>query len=160
MKSSGRIRAGVSLIEVILGLTISVMLLVPMVGMLQASARIWRQFEGGHGAVANRQSAALEVGNRLRAATRILNLGNSRVRFQVGAGDIQTIYLQRNQILWQHAGRTDVLINGVGGLQMRQLDRGATAAQGELVEIVAQNPANSGVANTRSALVVWVKPSI
>lgn len=135
-------------------------LMVPMTGLLTASGRIWRQFESGHGSVAARQSTIQEIGIRLDGAIRVLAVRGTQIRFQGRAGDNQRLYQSGNQILWEHAGRTDLIGEGVGTLQFRQLARGSNAIQGELLEIRLQNVAGSNVANLVSTYLVWVKPVV
>ena len=159
-RSKATSRRGTSLMEVVAGLTLMTLLIVPMTGLLSASARLWRQFESGHGSVSNRQTAVLAISDRLRGASKILAISNRQVRFQSEAGDAQRIYQSRDQIFWEHAGRTDLVSENVGGLQMRQIASGRTPSEGSLLEIRVQNTANSGVANTASSALVWVRPTI
>lgn len=146
--------------EVIAGMALMTILMVPMTGLLTASGRIWRQFESGHGSIAARQSTIQEIGSRLDGAIRVLSISGTQIRFQGKAGDTQRLYLRRNQIFWEHAGQTDLIGEGVGTLRFRQLARGANAIQGELLEIRLQNASGSNVANLESTYLVWVKPVV
>ena len=71
MQSRRNHRNGTSFIEVIAGLVLVSILFVPVSGILIASIKIWRQFEGGHGAAANRQMAMQEIDRRLRTASKV-----------------------------------------------------------------------------------------
>ena len=146
--------------EVIAGIALMTILMVPMTGLLTASSRIWRQFESGHGSIAARQSTIQEIGNRLDGAIRVLSISGTQLRFQGKAGDNQRLYQRGDQIYWQHAGQTDLIGEGVGTLGFRQLARGANAIQGELLEIRLQNVSGSNVANLQSTYLVWVKPVV
>lgn len=146
--------------EVIAGMALMTILMVPMTGLLTASGRIWRQFESGHGSIAARQSTIQEIGNRLDGAIRVLSVSGTQIQFQGRAGDNQRLYQRGNQIFWQHAGLTDLVGEGVGTLQFRQVARGANAIQGELLEIRLQNVGGSNVANLESTYLVWVKPTV
>lgn len=146
--------------EVVIGLTLVTMLLVPVVGLMSASARIWRQFEGGHGSVASRQIAVQEIGTRLRNASQVLSLSRNRIRFRASAGDVQQIFQRGSQVYWQHAGTNDLIADGVGALQLTQVNRGSSPLLGEILEIQVQNVPQSGVANSVSRCSVWVRPSI
>ena len=59
--------------EVIAGMTLMTMLMVPTMGLLTASARIWRQFESGHGSVAVRQATIQDIGNRIDGAIAVVS---------------------------------------------------------------------------------------
>jgi hypothetical protein len=146
--------------EVIAGMALLTILMVPTIGLLTASGRIWRQYEVGHGSIAARQSTIQEIRNRLDGAIRILSASGTQVRFQGKAGDNQRLYQRGNQIFWQHAGRTDLIGEGVGTLRFRQLARGRTPIQGELLEIRLQNASGSNVANIESTCLVWIKPIV
>ena len=160
MRIQHKRRRGSSLMEVIAGVALMTILMVPMTGLLTASARIWRQFESGHGSIAARQSTIQEIGNRIDGSIRVLSISGTQIRFQGKAGDNQRLYQSGNQILWQHAGRTDLIGEGVGTLQFRQMARGANAIQGELLEIRLQNVGGSNVANLTSTYLVWIKPIV
>lgn len=155
-----RFSTGTSLVEVVIGLTLTTMLLVPVVGLMAASSRIWRQFESGHGSVASRQIAIQEIGNRLRNASQVLSVSASQIRFRSLAGDVQQVFQRGRQIYWQHAGTNDLIADEVGALLLRQVARGSTPLQGELVEIQVQNLPQSGVANSTSRCSVWIRPAI
>lgn len=146
--------------EVIAGMTLMTMLMVPTLGLLTASARIWRQFESGHDSVAMRQSTIQDVASRLDGAIRILSNAGTQIQYQAIAGDTQRLYQRGNQIFWEHAGRTDLIGDGIGALSFRQYLRGSTAMQGEVVEIRLQNATGSNVANAISSSLVWIKPTI
>jgi hypothetical protein len=160
MRTSHRIRRGTSLMEVIAGMTLMALLMVPTVGLLTASTRIWRQFETGHGSVAVRQATIQDISQRLEGATRVLSVSGAQLRFRGMAGDNQRLYQRGNQVLWQHAGRNDLIGEGVGALRFRQIQRGPSALQGELIEVRLDNVAGSNIANTQSTCLVWVKPVI
>lgn len=154
------VRRATSLIEVILGLILVTMLMVPAVGLMSASARIWRQFESGHGSVASRQIAMQEIGSKLRNASQVLSLSNRQIRFRSVLGDVQTITQRGSQVLWQHAGASDLIADGIGTLRLRRVARSGTPLHGEVIEIRVQNPPRSGVANSQSTSSVWIRPSI
>jgi len=160
MRMQYKRRRGNSLMEVIAGVSLMTLLMVPMTGLLTASGRIWRQFESGHGSVAARQSTIQEIGNRLEGAIRVLSVRGTQLRFQGKAGDNQRLYQRGNQIIWERAGRTDLVGEGVGTLRFRQLARGTNPIQGELLEIRLQNARGSGVANLESTYLVWIKPGV
>jgi hypothetical protein len=160
MRANRCLRCGTTLIEVILGLILLTMLMVPMVGLMTASGRIWRQFESGHGSVAARQIATQEIGNKLRNASQVLSVSNRQIRFRSTLGDVQTIFQRGSQVFWQHSGSRDLIADGIGALQLRQVARGGSPLLGEIIEIRLQNPPRSGVANTQSIHSVWVRPSI
>ncbi len=160
MRKQYKQRRGSSLMEVIAGVALMTILMVPMTGLLTASGRIWRQFESGHGSVAVRQSTILEIGNRLDGAIRVLSASGTQLRFQGKAGDNQRLYQRGIQIFWEHAGRTDLVGEGVGTLRFRQVARGANTIQGELLEIRLQNARGSNVSNLESTYLVWIKPVV
>lgn len=154
------ISRGTSLMEVIAGLTLTTLLMVPMLGLLRASHQIWRQFETGHGSIAVRQATIQEVQRRLDGATRVLAANGTQIRFVARGGDNQRIYLNGSRVFWQHAGVNELLADGVSGLRFRRLAQGATAALGELYEIRVQNLRGSNVADTTSLATAWIRPSI
>jgi hypothetical protein len=153
------LRRGTSLMEVVVGLTLATMLLVPTISLMNASHRVWRQFESGHGAVAVRQAAIQEVQLRLDRATRLLNTSNNQVRFVSKTGENQRIYQNGNRILWQHGSASDLLAEGVGALRFRQIATGSTPDQGQLLEVRLQNSNGSNVADTTSTALFWVRPN-
>ena len=146
--------------EVIAGMALVTILLVPMVGLMTASGRIWRQFESGHESIAARQATIQEISNRLDGAIRVISVTGTQISYQGKAGDYQRLYLTGNQVFWQHAGQTDLIGEGVGTLRFRQLSRGPSPIQGELVEIQLQNLNGSNVADAASTCLVWVKPVV
>lgn len=160
MYTNRQSRRGISLIEVILGLILVTMLMVPMVGLMSASGRIWRQFESGHGNIASRQIAIQEIGKRLRNASQVLSISSRQIRFRSVLGDVQRIVQRGNQVYWQHAGADDLIADGIGGLQMRQVARSGSPLLGEVIEVQVQNAPRSGVANIQSTSSIWVRPSI
>jgi hypothetical protein len=153
-------RHGSSLMEVIAGISLMTILMVPMTGLLTASGRIWRQFESGHGSVAARQATIQEIGLRLDGAVRVLSTTRTQIRFRAKAGDNQRLFQRGTQIFWEHAGQTDLVGEGVGTLRFRQVARGTNPIQGELVEIQLQNAAGSNVSNLQSTYLVWIKPIV
>ncbi len=146
--------------EVIAGITLMTMLMVPTMGLLTASARIWRQFESGHGSVAARQATIQDIGNRVDGAIAVVSASGTQMRFRAKAGDNQRVYQSGTQVFWEHGGRADLIGEAVGSLSFRRLLQGPTSLQGELVEVRLQNSNGSNVTNTQSTCLVWVKPTI
>jgi hypothetical protein len=153
-------RNGLSLMEVIAGLVLTTLLLVPMLGLLRASSQIWRQFESGHGAIAVRQSAIQEIKRRVDGGTRLVAANRTQLRFQGPVGDNQRIYQTGNRIFWQHAGLNDLIAEGVGPIQFRQVSSGGSQAQGDLVEIRVANLAGTNIANGESIGLMWLRSGI
>jgi hypothetical protein len=153
-------RRGLSLMEVIAGLVLTTLLLVPMIGLLRASGQIWRQFESGHGAVTVRQTAIQEIQRRIEGATRLVAANRTQLRFQGPAGDNQRIYQAGTNVFWQHAGQNDLIADGVGTIQFRQVANGGSPGQGDLVEVRVANVARSNVANGSSIGLVWLRTGI
>ena len=153
-------RNGLSLMEVIAGLVLTTLLLIPMLGLLRASGQIWRQFESGHGAVTVRQSAIQEIKRRVDGATRLVAANRTQLRFQGPAGDNQRVYQTGNQVFWQHAGLNDLIADGVGPIQFRQVSGGGSPAQGDLVEIRVANLSGTNIANGTSIGLIWLRSGI
>lgn len=153
-------RSGLSLMEVIAGLVLTTLLLVPMIGLLRASGQIWRQFESGHGAVTLRQTAIQEIQRRVDGATRLVAANRTQLRFQGSAGDNQRIYQAGTSVFWQHAGQNDLIAEGVGPIQFRQVAAGGSPDRGDLVEVRVANAAGANLANGASIGLLWLRTGI
>ncbi len=153
-------RSGMSLMEVIAGLTLLTLLCVPMIGLLTSSARLWRQYESGHGSVSHRQTAMQELIARLQNSSRLLSISNTQLRFQSQQGDTQRVFFNRGTLYWDHAGTRDILAENVGSVRFRRVANGGSPQLGTLIEVQLQNGSGAGVANARSSSFLWIRPTI
>ncbi len=160
-------RNGASFIEVMAGLVLVSILFVPMFGILAASGRIWGQFEGGHGATANRQMAMQEIDRRLRSAKQVDSFSADQLVYLDGLGVKNRI--MRKQRLKQNGqlvydlvresvtgnAQTEVLAEDIGLLRISLVSQ--SPAAGELLEIRIENIVDARISTPRrhSSRYVW-----
>ena len=167
MQMPSKPRNGASFIEVMAGLVLVSILFVPLFGILSASSRIWGQFEGGHGATANRQMAMQEIDRRLRSAKQVDSYATDQLVYVNGSGVKSRI--TRKQRLKQNGQlvydlvcepvtgnvQTEVLAEDIGLLRVSLV--GQTPTAGELLEIRIENIAVARISTPRrhSSRYVW-----
>ncbi len=166
-------RKATSLLEVIAGLTLMTLLMIPMVGVMSASTRIWRQFESGHDAVAVRQSAIATLAARLRNAVDVISVSSRSIRVRSSSGEIQQFSQSGSQLIYQHGSVREVLAEGIGTLEFQSVPTGLSPQAGQLIRVRLSNPRSNlrgnsaaprsavpGPFNSASMVAVWVRPAI
>lgn len=162
-------RTAASLLEVIAGLTLMTLLLVPMIGIMSASVRVWRQFESGHDAVAIRQSAMTTLTGRLQDAVDVVSVANRSIRVRSSSGEIQRFFQSGSQLICQRGSVREVLAEGIGTLEFRSLPTGLSPQSGHLIQVrlnnMQSNRAAVGTAgpstfNSVSMAAIWVRSPI
>jgi type II secretory pathway component PulJ len=166
MKRHQNQRQGASFIEVMAGLVLVSILFVPMFGILSACSRIWRQFESGHGATANRQMAIQEIDRRLRSAKQLESYSTETMVYLDNAGAKNQITRKQRlkpngQLVYDLVresltgpAQTEVLAEEIGNLRIAMIRQ--TPAAGELLEIRIEN--STGTVTTprsHSSRYVW-----
>ncbi|QDS91308.1 hypothetical protein FF011L_00370 [Roseimaritima multifibrata] len=101
-------RQAFSLLEVIACISLVGIMLIPLAGMMRASAHAWEDVEAEGGQDADLRSACRWVQNTLRNADQVVNVNAESVQF-TAAGELQTIQVLRNQ-LWLIAPSNRTLI--------------------------------------------------
>ena len=149
------------------GLVLVSILFVPVSGILIASIKIWRQFEGGHGAAANRQMAMQEIDRRLRTATLVDSYSAEQLVYLDSSGVKNRITrMQRirpnGQLVFDlvresitGVSQTEVLAEDIGLLRITLV--GKTALAGELLEIRIEITVDPTISTPRrhSSRYVW-----
>jgi hypothetical protein len=163
-----RNRSGVSLIEVLAGLTLVAILIPSTLGMLNATQRFWFQFDSGRSPVENRQAAMQELNRIVLSLDQIQSYSASDIRFRDKSGSIHRILSQPRTVngrqvfdlVDETSGGTRLLAESIGRLEVQRLQ---SSGGSELIELRISNlPEINGPTlrsgTTHSSRLVWKKP--
>ena len=154
-------RPGLSLVELVVSMGLLSILMLPIIGLLATSHKVYNASNVRHDGNYARHIALDAVAARMGSAVRVVSANPSQIDVQLASGAVGRLTYSRGVLAWRVGTSVEVLARGLANARFSVgAVAGAGPAAGELVSVEVATRGTGEPADTWSSTNVWVKPTI
>lgn len=149
---SKRLRRAFSLIELVVAMSLLMVLMLPVIGLLSTSYKVYNASSTRAGGDGSRRAALDALSLRLQSAVRTTAAASNAVTVQLANGSTARLSYAGGRLFWREGGVTQTLVAGLSNARFSVgAATGATATAGELLLVEVATRATNEPAESWSS---------
>ena len=154
-------RTGLSLVELVVSMGLLSLIMLPVVGLLATSFKVYNAGCTSRDAGYARQVALDAIAFRIQAADRVINTTTTLLRLQLISGGTAELGFVNDAVTWTVGGKTEVLASGISDAKFSMGSAaGAAPTAGDLVRVEVASKVVTEPLEKWSSTTFWVHPML